>query len=155
MPQFELVSYLSQAFWMLVSFGFLYLLVDYILFPMLYDVMDERKRLIADNLAAAEKANKAAERIMREYQHYLLTAEQDASALIQKAYQDTNRLTRQIELQHDRKMRAQIKKAESDLKKQSDKIEVQTMCLADDLAQNLVEKLQKTAYARPKKEVRK
>lgn len=58
MPQFELVSYLSQAFWMLVSFGFLYLLVDYVLFPMIEDVMDERKRVIAENLAAAEKANK-------------------------------------------------------------------------------------------------
>ncbi len=144
MPQFELVSYLSQAFWMLISFGFLYLLVDYILFPMIYDVIDERKRLVAENLAAAEKANKAAEQIMREYQHYLLTAEQEASALIQKAYQDTNRLTRQIEAQHDRKVRAKIKKTERDLKRQSNKIETQTIRLADDLAQNLVKKLKAT-----------
>jgi len=100
MPQFELVFYLSQAFWMLISFGFLYLLVDYVLFPMIYDVMDERKRLISENLAAAEKANKDAERVMKAYQDYLLTAEQEASALIQKAYQDTNRLTSQTHKQY-------------------------------------------------------
>lgn len=147
MPQFELVSYLSQAFWMLVSFGFLYLLVDYVLFPMIEDVMDERKRVIAENLAAAEKANKAAERVMKAYQDYLLTAEQEASALIQKAYRDTNRLTRQIEAQHERKIRSQLKKAERDLKKQSDRLEAQTNRLSERLAQNLVQKLQQTAYS--------
>jgi len=155
MPQFELVFYLSQAFWMLISFGFLYLLVDYVLFPMIYDVMDERKRLISENLAAAEKANKDAERVMKAYQDYLLTAEQEASALIQKAYQDTNRLTSQIEAQHNRQIKRQLKKVERDLKKQSDRLEIQTDRLSEKLALNFLERIQKNTSSLSKKEVHK
>lgn len=144
MPQFELAFYLSQAFWMLISFGFLYLLVDNVLLPMIYDVFDERKRLIAENLAAAEKANKEAEIMMKNYQHYLLTAEQEAADLLKKAYQDINAITHKIELQHDRKLKAKIKKAEIELKQRADNTDKKTASVADALAHDLVNKLKET-----------
>lgn len=154
MPQFDLAFYGSQAFWMLISFGFLYLLIDNILFPMIFDVFDERKRIIAENLAAAEKANKAAELMMKNYQHYLSSAEQEASELIKQAYLDMNQNARKIELQHERKLKNKIKKAETDFKKRTDKIEQQTTVLAEQLAQELSKRLSKTKPQKKKEAVK-
>lgn len=141
MPQFDLAFYLSQAFWMLVSFGFLYLLVDYILFPLLDDALSARKRIISENLDAADRANKTAEKMMADYQSYIGTAEREASALLKETYQKSASEARAVELAHDRKMKARVKKAEEEYRQKALALDVQVGALSKSLSHDLIDRV--------------
>lgn len=141
MPQFDLSPYLSQAFWMLICFGLMYLLVSFLIMPMLEDVLGERDRLIQTNLEAAERTNKQAELLIKEYDEFMLSADQQKAAMLKAVYEDMNRTTSKIEGEHDKLVRKKIKQTEDELQKmrtqlhaQSDKI---ATCVADKLAKKL------------------
>lgn len=141
MPQFEVAFYLSQAFWMLISFGVLFLLMYYVIFPMIQGVYAERDRIIQTNLTSADKTNQAAEKLMKNYHDYLLSAEQEASSFVQRAYREANESAHKTEVEHDRVLKQKLKKAESDLKKESDAALAQTDALSEKLAGLLADKL--------------
>jgi F-type H+-transporting ATPase subunit b len=60
MPQFEVSTALSQVFWLAIIFALLFLALSALL-PKLQRVVDQRERLVADDLAAAERLKTEAE----------------------------------------------------------------------------------------------
>lgn len=63
MPQIEQIAatYASQIFWLLVTFGAVYFVVGKLMVPRIQSTVDLRDRRIADDLAAAEAARRAAD----------------------------------------------------------------------------------------------
>ena len=55
MPQFDLSVFVGQIFWLLVSFGTLYLGVYFIVFPLFNSIFNARKKLIDTPLEKADK----------------------------------------------------------------------------------------------------
>ena len=141
MPQFDLAPYLSQAFWMLISFGIMYLLVSYLIMPMLDDVFEERDRLIQTNLEAAERINKQAELLIKEYDEFMLSADQRKAAMLKAVYEDMNRTTSKIEGEHDKLVRKQIRKTEDDLERLRTQLHAQSENIATLVADKLAKKL--------------
>ncbi|MBR4927032.1 MAG: hypothetical protein IKY98_01765 [Alphaproteobacteria bacterium] len=141
MPQFDLAPYLSQAFWMLISFGIMYLLVSYLIMPMLDDVFEERDRLIQTNLEAAERINKQAELLIKEYDEFMLSADQRKAAMLKAVYEDMNRTTSKIEGEHDKLVRKQIRKTEDDLERLRTQLHAQSDNIATLVADKLAKKL--------------
>ncbi len=141
MPQFDLAPYLSQAFWMLICFGVMYLLVSYLIMPMLDDVFDERDRLIKTNLEAAEQINKQAELLIKEYDEFMLSAEQRKATMLKAVYEDMNRTTSKIEGEHDKLVRKQIKKTEDELNRLRSQLHAQSDNIAALVADRLAKKL--------------
>lgn len=141
MPQFDLAPYLSQAFWMLICFGVMYLLVSYLIMPMLDDVFDERDRLIQTNLEAAERINKQAELLIKEYDEFMLSADQRKAAMLKAVYEDMNRTTSKIEGEHDKLVRKQIQKTEDELHRLRSQLHAQSDNIAALVADKLAKKL--------------
>lgn len=141
MPQFDLAPYLSQAFWMLISFGIMYLLVSYLIMPMLDDVFEERDRLIQTNLEAAERINKQAELLIKEYDEFMLSADQRKAAMLKAVYEDMNRTTSKIEGEHDKLVRKQIRKTEDELERLRTQLHAQSDNIATLVADKLAKKL--------------
>ena len=75
MPQFDLSFYTSQIFWMLISFGLLFMWISFIIFPMFDDIFEARKTVIQKHLRQAEKINKEAETLIQQVQEQRLHAE--------------------------------------------------------------------------------
>lgn len=144
MPQFDLAPYLSQAFWMLISFGFMYLLVSYLIMPMLEDVFAQRDVLIRDNLEAAERINKQAELLIKEYDEFMLSADQKKAAMLKDAYEDINRTSGKIESEHDKGVRKKIEATEQNLEKMRSQLYAQSDEIASVVAKKLAEKLNVT-----------
>ena len=140
MPQFELVFYLSQAFWMLISFGFLYLIVSYVIFPMMEDVFAERETLIKNNLEIADRVNQSADQLVKNYNEYILSAQQQKATLIKNAYEDMHREAAQIEKNHEREVRVRIKKTEKHLKEIHDQLHAESDAIAEKIAAQLAHK---------------
>lgn len=63
MPQIEQIAatYVSQIFWLLITFGILYFGIGKVMVPRIQSTVDMRDRRIADDLAAAEGARRAAD----------------------------------------------------------------------------------------------
>lgn len=141
MPQFDITPYLSQAFWMLISFGFMYLLVSFLIMPMLEDVFEKRDTLIKTDLEVAERLNKQAETLIKEYDEFMLSADQQKATLLKNAYEDINRTSVKIEGEHDKKIRGKIKKTEQELAKMREKLYAEADEIAEVVAQKLADKL--------------
>lgn len=141
MPQFDVAPYLSQAFWMLISFGFMYLLVSYLIMPMLEDVFEKRDTLIKTDLEVAERLNKQAETLIKEYDEFMLSADQQKAAMLKTAYEDLNKTSVKIEGEHDKKIRQKIKTTEKELQHLRERLHAQSDQIAEVVAQKLVDKL--------------
>lgn len=55
MPQFDVVFYCSQIFWLVVAFSFLYLLVHKFIVPLTEKILRNRKDYIDTNVASTEE----------------------------------------------------------------------------------------------------
>ena len=141
MPQFDLAPYLSQAFWMLISFGFMYLLMSYLIMPMLEDVFDKRDELIKSDLDAAERFNEQAGALMKNYDEFMLSAEQKKAALLKNAYEEISRASVAVEAEHDKKIRHKIAKTECDLADVRKQLFAVSDEIADQVARKLADKL--------------
>jgi len=60
MPQFDITTFPSQVFWLVVSFGLLYLLMSRLVLPRIGNTIEAREGKIQGDLAAAQAANDAA-----------------------------------------------------------------------------------------------
>ena len=63
MPQFETTYLVSQVFWLVISFGVLYLGVRFIVFPLFDSIFNARQKKIDTLLNQAEKLTKEAEEL--------------------------------------------------------------------------------------------
>lgn len=140
MPQFELTPFLSQAFWMLISFGFMYLIVSYLIFPMLEDVFAERETLIKTDLEIAERVNAQADELVKNYNAYIFDAQQQKAAMIKRAYEDMHRESAELEKLHDREVRVKIKETENNLQEINRQLHAQSDGIAIEIAQDLARK---------------
>ncbi len=141
MPQFELVYYLSQAFWMLISFGILYLVVAYFIFPSLNEIFVNREKQIEKDLSAAEKINERADALMKEYKSIMFAAEQTKAEMINATYQDIQKLSAHIEAENNAVLRDRILETEQKIKDEKVKIKKQSQALADRVAEQLTDRI--------------
>lgn len=140
MPQFELTPFLSQAFWMLISFGFMYLIISYLIFPLLEDVFQERETIIKTDLQIAARVNAKADELVKNYNAYIFDAQQQKAAMIKRAYEDMHRESAEIEKLHEREVRVKIKETENNLREINRQLHAQSDAAAVQIAQELAQK---------------
>ena len=85
MPQFDAAFYTSQIFWMLISFGLLFLWITFIIFTMFQDIFDARQLVIQKHLKQAETINQQAEALIQKTQEQHMMAEQKRSRTLSHA----------------------------------------------------------------------
>jgi F-type H+-transporting ATPase subunit b len=113
MPQFEQAdTFVSQLFWLVVTFGVLYLVLRYALLPRIADVLESRQDRIANDLEEAEKLKRESEDALQAYEAALATARahaQEMAAVAKaEATKDADRRSAELEA----KLAEDIKTAE-------------------------------------------
>jgi F-type H+-transporting ATPase subunit b len=68
MPQFDVSSFSSQLFWLIIVFGFLYFLISRFIAPKAESILTQRNGFLEENISHAEEYNNRAKSIeaMRE-----------------------------------------------------------------------------------------
>lgn len=85
MPQLDPTWFVSQLFWLGLSFGFLYLLLSLFVLPPLQTVIASRKGAVDWDLETAQALKSAAEHAKQSYEHTLLESREMAHALMNEA----------------------------------------------------------------------
>ena len=84
MPQLNPLDWAPQLIWLLVTFGILYLLMEYVALPRIGGVIEARAAHIAKDLAAADKLRRETEEAIAAYEQALAEAKQKAHAIIEE-----------------------------------------------------------------------
>lgn len=136
MPQFDTSFYLTQIIWMLGSFAFLYVMMAFLICPMIEDVLEDRRQKIQRHLDSAESLNKQAETLHQRYQAFMLTAEKEKNTRIQDAYAQIQKDAADMERKNDVKLRQKVRQAE----KKIDKIRLNIQNESERLSGQIAEK---------------
>jgi F-type H+-transporting ATPase subunit b len=80
-PPFDPTYFASQIFWLLISFGALYLLMSRWVLPRIGGIIEERRDRIADDLDAAQQVSAEAEETRSAYEQALSDARARAHSL--------------------------------------------------------------------------
>jgi len=122
MPQLDPTYWASQAFWLILIFSLLYLMLSKMFIPKIKESIDDRENKIKDDLDEAQKLKSVAEEKLKDYE---MTIEDAKKEVLKITFESKNKLN--IEIQNKRKkfdmeIEAEIKRAEKEienLKKES------------------------------------
>lgn len=78
-------TFASQIFWLIVTFGALYVFMTKVALPRITNVMEERQSKIEGDLARAERLKQEAEQVLAEYESTLQEAHSDAQKTLKEA----------------------------------------------------------------------
>ena len=79
MPQLNPEFWVSQIFWLILTFGIMYLVLSKLILPKISDNLESRKSQILDNIEAAEKQRKDSEIKLKEYDKIISKSKIEAS----------------------------------------------------------------------------
>ncbi len=115
MPQLNPEFWISQIFWLTLTFGILYIVLSKLILPKISANLELRKSQIQENIEAAEKQREDSESKLKEYEEIILKSKSNAKNIFnetkEKALKDINSKRETLEKQIDE----EIKKAEKEI----------------------------------------
>ena len=116
MPQLNPEFWISQIFWLTLTFGILYLVLSKLILPKISANLESRKSQILENIEAAEKQREDSETKLKEYEEIIAKNRLDAKTIFsqarEKALKDINAKREVLDKQIDE----EIFKAEKEIK---------------------------------------
>ena len=68
MPQLNPEFWISQIFWLIITFGFLFIILSKLILPKISNNLEARKSQILENIETAEKQRIESENKIKEYE---------------------------------------------------------------------------------------
>ena len=142
MPQLDPEFWISQIFWLTISFGFLFIFLSKFVLPRISENLENRKSQILENIEIAEKHREESEAKIKEYEKIIEDSRLKAKGIINDA---KIKIKSEINLKKDaleNEINSEIVLAEKeieDLKKRSpDKIQKIVIDTSKDLLKQLI-----------------
>ena len=85
MPQLNPEFWISQIFWLTLTFGILYIVLSKLILPKISANLELRKSLIQENIEAAEKQRESSEIKLKEYDEIILKSKIEAKNIFKNA----------------------------------------------------------------------
>ena len=142
MPQLNPEFWISQIFWLTLTFGILYLILSKLILPKISANLELRKSQIQENIEAAEKQREDSESKLKEYDNIVSKSKLEAKDIFkdakEKVLKDINSKKDILDEQIDN----EIKKAEQEIevlkKKAPEKINKIAIETSSDLLKKLI-----------------
>ena len=115
MPQLNPEFWFSQIFWLIITFGFLFIVLSKLILPKISANLETRKSEILENISAAEKQREASENKIKEYEKIILDSKHEAKNYFSKA---RGQILKDIDKKREtlkNEINEEIKKAEEEI----------------------------------------
>ena len=117
MPQLNPEFWISQIFWLTLTFGILYIILAKLILPKISANLELRKSQIQENIEAAEKQRKNSESKLKEYDEIILKSKLEAKNIFkdarEKVLKDINAKKEILDKQID----GEVSNAENEIEK--------------------------------------
>ena len=114
MPQLDTEFWVSQIFWLTITFSILFVLLSKLILPKISANLETRKSLILENISTAERKREESESKIKEYNEIIEKCKNEAKNLVNQAKE---RLMKDINLKKEA--------LEKNLSKEIQKIEIE------------------------------
>ena len=141
LPQLDVETYPGQLFWLVITFGLLFILLSRVTLPRIAGSIAARKNRIEGDLGAAEQSKKDASNALADYEAALAQARNKALAL---ADENRKRIVGEIEAlkkEADAKAQEAMSKAEARIAAERTRAEGNIRSAAAEAAASIVERL--------------
>ena len=141
MPQLNPEFWISQIFWLIITFGILYVVLSKLILPKISNNLELRKSQISDNIEAADKQREESELKLKEYNEIISRSRAEAKNVFvqarEKVLKDIN--TKKIIL--EKQIDEEIKKTEEEIIKLKQEAPTKINKIAIETSSELIEKI--------------
>ena len=142
MPQLNPEFWVSQIFWLIITFGILYIVLSKFILPKISSNLELRKSQIQENIETAEKQREISEVKLKEYDEIILKSKLEAKNIFknarEKVIKDINLKKETLDKQIDKEIsnaEEEIKTLKRDATDKINKIAIET---SSDLLKKLI-----------------
>ena len=115
MPQLDPEFWISQIFWLTLTFGILYLVLAKLILPKISANLELRKSQIQENIEAAEKQRETSESKLKEYDDIVIKSKLEAKNIFKDVREKTIKDINSKKEVLDKQIDEEIKKAEQEI----------------------------------------
>ena len=115
MPQLNPEFWISQIFWLTLTFGILYVVLSKLILPKISVNLELRKSQIQENIGAAEKQRESSESKLKEYNDIILKSKLEAKNIFKDAREKVIRDINSKKEALDKQIDVEIKKTEKEI----------------------------------------
>ena len=123
MPQLNPEFWISQIFWLIITFGILFIVLTKVILPKISDNLETRKSQILENIETADKQKEESQKKIDEYEKIILESKLKAKSYFNEAREkildDINKKRAALEKDLDEEI-SEVEKELSDLKNKSE-----------------------------------
>ena len=141
MPQLNPEFWISQIFWLTLTFGILYLVLSKLILPKISANLESRKSQILENIEAAEKQREDCEKKLKEYEEIISKSKLDAKTIFNQARE---KVSKDINVKRevlDKQIDNEILKAEDEIKTLRESAPEKINKIAIETSSELIQKL--------------
>ena len=141
MPQLNPEFWISQIFWLTITFGILYVVLSKLILPKISANLEIRKSQILENIEAAEKQREESELKIVEYKKKIENSRNEAKNYFKQARE---KIVKDINLKKevlDKELNKEIQKAESEIQELKDKAPEKISKIAVETSADLLQQL--------------
>jgi len=141
MPQLNPEFWVSQIFWLTITFGILYIVLSKFILPKISANLEVRKSQILDNIEAAEKQREESELKIKEYEKIVQSSKNEAKNYFK---QTREKLLKNINLKKDsldKELNLEVQKGETEIQELRDRAPEKINKIAVETTKDLLQQL--------------
>ena len=141
MPQLNPEFWVSQIFWLTITFGILYVVLSKFILPKISANLEVRKSQILDNIEAAEKQREESELKIEEYEKIVQNSKNEAKNYFK---QTKEKLLKNINLKKDsldKELNLEVQKGETEIQELRDRAPEKINKIAVETTKDLLQQL--------------
>ena len=141
MPQLNPEFWISQIFWLTITFGILFVVLSQLILPKISANLETRKSQILENIEAAEKQRQESEIKIKEFNDIVQKSKNEAKNYFNQA---RSKVIKDINFKKenlDKELSQEIKKAESEIQALKNKSPEKINKIAVETSADLIEQL--------------
>ena len=117
MPQLNPEFWISQIFWLTLTFGILYVVLSKLILPKISENLELRKSQIQENIEAADKQRQSSDAKLKEYDEIISKSKLDANNIFKEARENVLKEIDSKKKILDKQIEAELEKAEQEINK--------------------------------------
>ena len=141
MPQLNPEFWISQIFWLTLTFGILYIILSKLILPKISANLELRKSQIQENIEAADKQRESSEAKIKEYDEIILKSKLEAKNIFRKAREKVIKDINSKQNVLDKQIDEEIQKAEKEIQILKDNAPIKINKIAIETSSELLKKL--------------
>jgi F-type H+-transporting ATPase subunit b len=141
MPQLNPEFWVSQIFWLIITFGILYVVLSKLILPKISANLENRKSQILENIEAAEKQREESEQKIKEYEKIIQGSKNEAKNYFKQAREEVLKDIGVKKETLEKELNEEVNKAEIEIKTFRDSAPEKIKKIAVETSSDLLQKL--------------